>query len=457
MANDTTFRDAGFTVGAQLIGPGDERYEADRHVWNGRIEKHPALIVRCATTGDVVAALRLAADQGLAVAVRGGGHGLTGAGTCDGGLVIDLGTINAVRVRPEERHAHVGGGATWRDVDSAAAAAGLATTGGMVSSVGVGGLTLGGGFGWLMRKHGLAVDNLVSAQVVTADAQVLNASPDEHQDLLWALKGGGGNFGVVTAFEFAMHPLTTVLGGLVLHPGDRTLDVLRFYRDFAMVAPDELTTMAFLMTAPPEPFVPDWLRGKPAVAILACYAGAPDRAKAVLEPLRRYGPPAADLLNTMPYTALQGLFDKMGTPGLRSSGRSCYLDGLTDRAIDVLADGTRHMTSPFSAVHLHHLQGAVGRRSPHETAFAHRDAAFALNILPIWSRPDEADAHVQWSEDLWYAMQPFAGAGVYVNFLDDEGPERVRAAYGENYDRLVAIKRKYDPQNVFHLNQNITP
>jgi FAD/FMN-containing dehydrogenase len=440
---------------AEIIRPRDAAYDARRRVWNARLDAHPAVIVRAPSADDVAALVRVAADEGATVAVRGGGHGLTGPGTCEGGLVLDLSLMDEVAVDPAARRVRVAGGATWGAVDRATGAVGLATTGTIVSTVGVGGSTLGGGLGWLMRQHGLSADNLVSADVVTADGRRLTASSREHPDLFWALRGGGGNFGVATSFEFALHAVDTVVGGMLLYDGERTVDVLRFYREFAAGAPDELTSMAFLMTAPPAPFVPEGLRGRPSIAVLVCCAGAAEAAERTVAPLRAFGPPAVDLLQTMPYPALQSLFDAAVPSGVPSDGRACYLDTLSDEAIEALTEAAAHATSPLSSIHLHQLGGAVGRVGEQDTAFASRDAAFAVNILPTWTDAASAAVHQAWCQELWQALQPFARAGVYSNFLGDEGPDRVRAAYGENYTRLAAIKRQYDPANLFRLNQNI--
>ncbi len=449
----------GFTFSPQatLIRPGDADYDAARHVWNGRADRHPALIVRCATTDDVVSAIRLARQHGLPLAVRGGGHSVAGFGTCDGGVVIDLAPMAAVNVDAARRRARAGGGTTWGRFDQATGAAGLGTTGAMISTVGVGGLTLGGGFGMLMRKYGLAADNLRAAQVVTADGAVVTASETEHADLLWGLRGGGGNFGVVTAFEFDLHPISTVLGGMVLHPAAHAGALLRFYRDFVATTPDELTTMVFFLTAPPAPFVPESLHGRPAVAILACYAGTGAEAEAAVAPLRTACDPAADLLQPLPYPALQSMLDSAAPAGLQNDWKAAYLPALSDAAIAVLVERASAMASPLSSVHIHHLGGAVARVPEQATAFAHRGAAFALNILPAWTNPAESTAHVGWAYALWQAMQPYAAEGVYSNFLGDEGPARVRAAYGANYARLAALKQQYDPENIFRGNQNIPP
>jgi FAD/FMN-containing dehydrogenase len=446
---------ARFSSRAEIIRPRDGGYDTRRRVWNARVDARPAAIVRAATPDDVAAVVKLAAAQDAAIAIRCGGHGLAGAGTCEGGVVLDLSPMAEVRVDAAARRARVEGGATWGAVDRATAAAGLATTGTIVSAVGVGGSTLGGGLGWLMRRHGLSADNLVAADLVTADGRQLTASSNDHPDLFWALRGGGGNFGVVTAFEFTLHPVTTIVGGMLLYDGAHAADILRFYGDFTVDAPDDITSMVFLMTAPPAPFVPEDLRGRPAVAILLCCLGDADAAQRTIAPLRAFGPPAADLVQPMPYVALQGLFDAGIPTGVPSDGRACYLDALGDDAIRVLTDAAARATSPLSSIHVHHLGGAVARVGEHDTAFASRDAAYAINILPTWTDPASAAMHQQWGQSLLEALQPVARAGVYSNFLGDEGPERVRAAYGGNYARLARIKATYDPGNLFRLNPNI--
>jgi FAD/FMN-containing dehydrogenase len=449
-------RNATFSRDAEIIQRSDVSYDDARRVWNRRIDKHPAAIVRCATVGDVVAAVRIARERDVPLAVRAGGHGVTGPGTCDGGLVIDLRPMRDVAVQASAFRARVGGGATCGDLDRATGAAGLAATSAIVSSVGVAGLMLGGGFGWLSRAFGLTADHLISASVVMADGRLVTASEEDDPELLWALRGGGGNFGIVTSFELALHAIGPVTGGLILHGADRLGDALGLFREFADTASDELTVKLFVITAPPAPFVPEWLRGQRAVALVVCHVGSVDRAAKELEPLRRFGPPAMDLVAPMPYPAMQQLLDASVPVDVSSGSRACYADELSDGAIDALVEGSRRMTPP-SVVHVHHLGGAVAGVAEHATAFANRDARFAINVLPSWQQSVDEEPVVGWADDLWRAMQPLARRGVYSNFLDDEGPVRVREAYGDNYERLVGIKRRVDPENLFRINQNIPP
>ena len=438
---------AGF--GGELIDQDHVEYDTARSVWNGMIDRRPALIARCVSVADVQAALAYARAQGLPIAVRGGGHSASGLSTLEGGVVIDLRLMNEVEVDPEARTARAGGGTTWGRFDAATAAHGLATTGGAISTTGIGGLTLGGGVGWLMRKHGLACDNLIAAQVVTADGQVLTASADEHPDLFWALRGGGGNFGVVTSFTFRLHPLTEVTGGQLVHPADRAAEVLRFYREATGEASDDLSLFAGLMTSPD---------GLPIAAMVLGHQGEADAAEAEIAPIRAFGPPLADMVGRVPYTAQQTMIDEGFPPGLQVYWKAHFLTGLDDAAIDILVDHFEQVTSPLSVILLENLGGAVGRIGEDETAFSYRSAPYNLAIIARWTEPDEADRHIAWARGLFDAMTPFS-EGVYVNYLGaGDSRDRVRSAYGgQTYDRLAAIKATYDPDNVFAATQNILP
>lgn len=442
----------------RVIRPADAEYESARRVWNGMIDKRPALIVRCAGVSDVIAAVTFARDRSLVVAIRGGGHNVAGNAVCDGGMVIDLSEMKGIRVDTASRTVRAEPGLTWGEFDRETQEFALATTGGLVSSTGVAGFTLGGGIGWLARKYGLACDNLRSVDIVTADGVLLTANPIEHADLFWGVRGGGGNFGVITSFEFGLYSVgPIVLGGAVFHPLDRARDVLRFYRDFAASAPDELTTLVAIITAPPLPFIPADLQGKPAIAVAACYAGPTDEGESVVRSLRNFGPPAADVLGPLPYTALQGMFDEGAPAGLHNYWKSHYLHALDDEVIDVILAHAVAMPVPFGQIHLHQLQGAVARMPGGATAFGHRDAAFAFNAIGTWTDPAESSTNVQWVRDFWADMERFS-AGVYVNFMGDEGEGMVKAGYDpEAYQRLAALKQKYDASNFFHLNQNIKP
>ncbi len=455
---EATVQDFRTSLRGALIGPDDAGYDEARRVWNGMIDKRPALIARCTGVADVISAVQFARSQHLLVAVRGGGHSFPGLSTCDGGLVIDLSAMTGIWVDPALRTARAQGGVTWGAFDRETAAFGLATTGGLVSTTGIAGLTLGGGIGWLMRTHGLTCDNLLAADVVTADGRVVTASATENADLFWALQGGGGNFGIVTSFEYRLHPMVMVLGGMVLYPAAQARDVLRFYRDFTATAPDELTTLAAFLTAPPAPFIPAPLQGTPMVGVVVCHAGAIAEGEAAVRTLRAFGPPAVDLIGPMPYTVLQTMFDPTAPHGLNYYTKSEYLGGLDDDTIDALTTHATGMASPLTAVHIHHMQGAVSRVGASDTAYSNRQAPYTLNVIAAWADPHESPTHVQWVRALSAAVQPHTTGGVYSNFLGDEGQDRVRAAYGaETYDRLVAAKNQYDPTNLFRLNQNITP
>ena len=456
--DDEAIDQFGAQLRGRIIRSPDSEYETARRVWNGMIDKHPAIIVRCAGVSDVVAAVNFARDHSLTVAVRGGGHNVAGNAVCDGGMVIDLSEMKGIRVDGASRTVRAEPGLTWAEFDRETQQFGLATTGGLVSSTGIAGFTLGGGIGWLARKYGLACDNLRSVDIVTADGAVLTANPIEHADLFWGIRGGGGNFGVVTSFEFGLYSVgPIVLGGAVFHPLSRARDVLRFYREFAASTPDELTTLVAIITAPPLPFIPADLQGKPAIAIAACYAGAPEGGQAVVQPLRDFGPPLADVLGPLPYTALQGMFDEGAPAGLLNYWKSHYLGALDDAVIDVILDHAAAMPVPFGQIHLHQLQGAVSQSPGGATAFGHRDAAFAFNAIGTWADPAESGTNVQWVRDFWAAMEQYS-SGVYVNFMGEEGEGMVRAGYdADDYRRLAALKHQYDPSNFFHLNQNIKP
>jgi FAD/FMN-containing dehydrogenase len=444
----------------ELISPADAGYESARSVWNGAIDRRPACVARCTGVADVAAAVRFARGRGLEIAVRGGGHNVAGTAVCDGGVVIDLSPMKAVWVDPAARVARVQGGALWGDVDRETQLHGLATTGGIVSHTGVAGLTLGGGIGWLMRKHGLTVDNLLAADVVTAEGDVLRASADEHPDLFWALRGGGGNFGVVTSFDFRLHPLgPEVLAGPVLWDAADAGEVLRFYRDFVHDGPDELGTVLRFGTAPPLPDIPASLHWRPVLIVASCYAGPVQEAERVLRPLRAFGAPLLDLVGPTPYVGHQSGIDSTVPHGWRYYWKSTYLPELGDDLVDVIAEHAFAASSPRSYVAVFHLGGAVGRVSEDDTAFGNRQASHAITLDAVWQPgEDHGDHDTAWTRRFFAALDRFRD-GVYVNFLGaDEGPDRVREAYGDAlYDRLAGVKATYDPDNVFHSNQNIRP
>lgn len=436
-----------------------DEYEAARRVWNGAIDRHPAMIVQCHTVADVVASVRFARAQNLLIAVRGGGHNIAGSGTCDDGMVIDLSPMKGVRVDPVTRVASAQAGLLWSELDAQTQAHGLAVPGGIVSTTGIAGFTLGGGIGWLHRAFGFTVDNLLAAEVVTADGDVIRASEDSHPDLFWGLRGGGGNFGIVTEFEFRLHPVgPQVLAGLVFFPGDELHRVVRGYREIMAEAPDALTLFLIMRKAPAAPFLPPSVHGQPVVAIAGCYAGPVSDGEAELKQLASLVPPIANLMQPRQFTQFQSMLDGSWAPGFGNYWKAEYLAGIPDAALDVLAEHLRDITSALSDFKLVALGGAAGRIAQDATAFPARHAPFVLNINSRWSLPGDAGAHIAWTQHLWEAMRPFTAGGTYVNFMGEEGHDRVRAAYGEAiYQRLVAVKDTYDPANVFRLNQNVRP
>jgi FAD/FMN-containing dehydrogenase len=442
-----------------VLGPADAGYEEARKIWNGMIDRRPALIARCLSAADVAAAIRFGRREGLALAVRSGGHGVAGYAICDGGLVIDLSRMRAVSVDPDRRVASAQAGALWGEVDAASQAKSLATTGGIVTHTGIAGLTLGGGIGWLMRKHGLSCDNLLRVELVTAEGESVGADENENADLFWGLRGGGGNFGVVTRFHYRLHHLEpTVLAGLILHAAGDAVQALRFYRDFIAEAPDELAVYLSLRTAPALPIIPVHLQGKPVVGFVVCYAGPVEEGERVLRPLRRFGSPAADLVAAKPYITHQSTFDPTVPHGMHYYWKSHYLPPLSDSAIDTLVEHAWAKRSPFSYTIVFHMGGAVRRADDMATAFTGRDAEHAVNINAEWLGADDPNDDTGWARKMFEAVQPHGTGGVYVNFLGDEGEDRVRVAYGaEKYERLARLKAKYDPANVFRLNQNIRP
>jgi FAD/FMN-containing dehydrogenase len=447
-------------VRGPVILPVDPGYDAARAIWNGAIDRRPACIARCTGVADVVAAVGFARERDLLVAVRSGGHGVGGHALCDGGLVIDLSPMKGIRVDPATRTARAEAGVLWGELDRETQLFGLATVGGIVTHTGIAGLTLGGGIGWLMRKHGATVDNLLSADVVTAQGEIVTASGEENPDLFWAIRGGGGNFGIVTSFEYRLHPVgPIVLAGPVFHPLEDAPEVLRFYREFIAAAPDELTTIFDLSVAPPLPFLPEAVHGKPIVMVGACYAGSPDEGAEIVRPLKQFGRPIVDLLQPKPYTALQSMFDPLVPHGWHRYWKSVELPPLTDDAIDTLVEHASAFTSPKSYCIVFQLGGALARVGEDETAYSQRDAAHNVNINAVWTEDDvEGERHVAWAREFFSAMQPHAVGRVYLNFLGDEGADRVRQAYGaRQYERLAGLKRTYDPTNLFRMNQNISP
>jgi FAD/FMN-containing dehydrogenase len=452
MLTDETIAAFKTTVRGALLRPGDDGYDEARTIWNAMIDRRPALIVRCAGVADVINAVNFARTHDLLVAVRGGGHNVAGNAVCDGGIMIDLSPMKGIHVDPTTRTARAEGGVTWGDFDHETQAFGLATTGGVIPSTGIAGLTLGGGIGWLMGSYGLSCDNLLSVDIVTADGQLLKASASEHPDLFWGVRGGGGNFGVVTSFEYQLHPVSQVLGGMVIHPMEKAREVLQFYREFTRMAPDELSAFAALLTSPD---------GVPVIAIIVCYNGSLAEGEKVLQPLRTFGRPLADEIGLMTYTAQQHMLVEGFPSGLQNYWKSNFLQSFSDDAIDTLIERFATVPSPTSSIAIEHISGAVSRVGEDDTAFNHRRSPYNLLIVGIWPDPQDNDAHIHWVRETWDAIQSFSSGGVYVNYLgqaDDEGAERIKEAYGvAKYERLLELKKKYDPTNLFRLNQNINP
>ena len=434
----------------ELIGSGHAAYHTARTVWNGNIDRQPALIARCTGPADVQQAVNFARTRQLRVSVRGGGHSAPGYGTNDGGLVIDLSPMKGIRVDPAARTVRAQGGVLWRELDHETQAFGLATTGGTVSNTGIAGLTLGGGLGWLMGKHGLTVDNLLSADVVTADGQFRAASATENPDLFWALRGGGGNFGVVTSFEYRLHPVAEVVGGLVIYPLAQAREVLRFYRDFCPTLPDEAEADAGILTSPD---------GIPVAALLLGYNGPVDEGLEVLAPARKFGKPVADLVGPMPYCARQTMLDEPNAKhGLHRYWRSAFTERIPDDLIDALVEGAGAFTSPLSALLFFYMHGARTRVPASATAFAARRAQWDFDAIGQWADGAESARHTSWVRTLWDRVEPHLQGSAYVNHLaEDDRPEKVRASFGENYGRLRQLKKVYDPENLFRINANIPP
>lgn len=448
----------GRVVGCPVVGAEHEDYESARRVWNGAIDRRPAAVVRCRTVADVCAAVRLAAGEGLPVAVRGGGHGLPGFGTCDDGVVVDLSAMRGVDVDPGARVAMAEGGCTWGDYDAATQRHGLASTGGLVSTTGVGGLTLGGGIGWLTRPLGLACDNLLAVELVTATGEVVTADAGREPELFWALRGGGGNFGVVTRFDFRVHPVRVVTGGLLLWPLARADEVAAAYREWTRTLPDACTTMLAFVTGPDEAGLPDSVRGRPCVAVLGCHLGVAEEAAADLAPMRALAP-TADLFGAVGYDELQRMFDADVPAGDRYYFTGGFAADLPDGMVGVLREHAAAAPSARCELHLHHMGGAAGRVGADDTAYAGRHAAYTFNVLAGWSAPAEDVAHRDWARAARRALDDFGTDGGYVNFATDVGDTAdVRATYGAGrYERLRSVKRAWDPDNVFRFNQNIAP
>jgi FAD/FMN-containing dehydrogenase len=442
--------------GGELVRPADPSYDEHRRIWNGSIDRRPALIARCAGVADVIAAVRFARETGLQVAVRGGGHSFPGLSVCDGGIVIDLSPMRGIRVDPEARTARCQAGALLGELDRETQAFGLAVPSGIVTHTGVAGLTLGGGIGWIMRKHGLTVDQLTSVDLVTAGGEFVKASATENADLFWGVRGGGGNFGIVTEFEFRLNPIgPAVVAGPVFWPMEQSPQVLRFYREWIAEAPDELMTLVVHRKAPPLPFVPPELHGKLVVAVVSCYAGPLEEGERVLAPLKAFGSPVLDVCVPKPYLAHQAMFDPTFPHGRWYYFRACDVAELSDAVIDITVEHSLQIKSPHTAFPIWQLGGAVARSG--DTAFSGSTSGHTFNINGATESADGFDEEREWVRGFWSALEPYHQS-VYANFLMDEGEERVRQAYGaEKYERLKALKRSWDPDNFFRLNQNIAP
>ena len=448
MVDESAVRKLRASLRGELLFPADESYDAARKVFNAMIDKRPAAIARCAGAADVIACVRFAREHEVLVSVRGGGHNVAGKAACDNGLMIDLSRMKGIRVDPARRIAQAQPGLTLGEFDRETQAFGLATTLGIISMTGIAGLTLGGGLGWLMGKYGLACDNVLAADVVTADGQLTKASATENPDLYWGIRGGGGNFGIVTCFEYRLHPVGPLLAGMVIHPLDSAREVLRFYDEFAASCPDELSLAAALLNGPD---------GNSVVALAGCYCGPLDQGEKALKPLRSFRPPAADLFRAMQYVEVQQMLNDAFPAQQHHYWKSNFIRRLSQQGIEILVERARTKPSPLTVIVLQQMHGAASAVPATETAFHHRQVQHDFMFLSVWSDLADSDTNIRWTRESYEAMQPFLERTVYVNNLGEEGEDRVRAAYGPNYDRLVALKNKYDPANFFRLNQNIRP
>jgi hypothetical protein len=441
----------------ELIGPGDGPYESARKVYNAMIDKHPRLIARCTDVADVMAAVALGRREGMLTAVRSGGHNGGGLGVCEGGLVIDLSRMKGVRVDPDTRIVRVAAGSVWGEVDHATHPFGLAVPSGFISTTGVAGLTLGGGIGYLTRPFGLTIDNLVGVDMVLADGSFVQVNDEDHADLFWAVRGGGGNFGVVTSFVFQAHPVRNVFAGPTLWPAERTSEVMHAFREFMLRAPLEISGFLMFMTVPPAPMFPRELHGQRMCGIMWCCTATPENAEALTAPMRAFGDPAFDQVGPMPFPVVQSIFDPLYPPGLQWYWRADFMDDLTDQAIAQYAKHATELPTPLSTVHLYPIDGAAHAVGSQDTAFSYRDANWAEVIVGVDPDPANAELITRWCKGYFDALHPYSSGGAYVNFMMEEGADRVEASYRGNYDRLASIKKRYDPTNFFRVNQNIRP
>ena len=460
MIDQATMEEFKASLGGELIQPNDDSYDEVRKVWNAMIDKRPALIARCSGTADVITSVNFARENNLLLSVRGGGHNISGSAVCDDGLMIDLSRMKGLHVDLKTRTVRAQPGCRLGDLDRETQIFGLVVPAGIVTDTGIAGLTLGGGFGYLTRRFGYTCDNLLSADVVTADGSFLTASEKENSDLFWGLRGGGGNFGIVTSFEYQAYQVgPQVTAGMIVYPMERAREVVGFFREFSASAPEELCCVLIMRHAPPAPFLPEEVHGKPIVAIAVCHSGSLEDGERVVRPLKEFGNPLGDIIAPKPFAVHQTLFDVAMAPGRHYYWKSHYLPEFLEAAANVLMDHAAKISSPYSSILVFQLGGALARFGETDTPAGNRDAAYVLNVSASWEDPAQTDEQIAWSRECWAAMQQFSTGGVNVNFLtEEEGNARVRAAYGDaNFDRLVELKNKYDPQNIFRLNQNIPP
>lgn len=455
---DTTLDAFDDQLHGDLLRRGMEGYDEARSVWNAMIDKYPAAIARCTGAADVIAAVKFARDLDLQLAVHGGGHNVAGKAVCDDGLMIDLSPMNHVRVDPDAKVARAEGGATWGDFDHETQSFGLATTGGIVSTTGVAGVTLGGGLGWLARKYGLTHDNLRSMDVVTAEGELVTASEAENSELFWGMRGGLGNFGIATSLEFDLHEVgPEVLAGRIIHPYEAAPEFLRLYRDFMRGAPDELQAYAAFVQGNPAMGMPEQLHGKTLVGMILLYLGDVDEGREIIQPLRDFGEPIADMVGPTQYVEHQQISDELYQEGHRNYWKSHFFDELTDEAIDTIVEHADPLPTPFTTVFFEWMGGAIARADPDETAFPHRDATVSFTVAPKWTDPSDDEGMIEWAREFFEATAPYTSDDVYVNYLSEDEQNRAKAAYGDHYERLRALKNEWDPKNLFSVNQNITP
>jgi UDP-N-acetylenolpyruvoylglucosamine reductase len=457
MMDETAIEEFKLNLRGELIQPGDPTYEEACKVYNGMIHKHPRLIAKCVDAADVITSVNFGRNNNLLLAIRGGGHNGAGLGICDDGLVIDLSHMNNTRVDPAQKTIQAGGGCTLGDVDHASHAFGMAVPGGIISTTGVSGLTLGGGIGYLTRKYGLSIDNLLEADVVLADGSFVKASSKENPDLFWGIRGGGGNFGIVTSFLFKLNPVKTVYAGPTLWHLDKTRDVMKFYREFITSAPDDLNGFFAFLTVPPVAPFPVELHMKKMCGIVWCYSGPESKADKIFAPIKEFGPPALHGVQAMPFPAIQSAFDGLYPPGLQWYWKADFVNELSDEAIEQHIKYGSELPTMHSSMHLYPIDGAASRVSNTETPWSYRNSRWAEVIIGVDPDPANNEQIMTWAKSYWDALHPYSAGGAYINFMMEEGEDRIKATYGKNYDRLVKIKNKYDPKNLFRVNQNIKP